>query len=82
MLSIGHYHNLPLSAAILFTLVTQKSSTGTQKCIELWTDQKQTDDSDLVQSKGTKTICIIYIKLLKRKRYNDDDDEINPVDTD
>jgi hypothetical protein len=45
-------------------------------------DQKQTGDSDLVQSKGTKTICIIYIKLLKRKRYNDDDDEINPVDTD
>ena len=30
----------------------------TQKFIKLWTNQKQTDDSALVQSKGTKMIYI------------------------
>jgi len=49
LLSIGHYCSFPSAFAILFTLVTQKF-------MELWTDQKQTGDKALVQSKGTKTI--------------------------
>ena len=41
----------------------KQSSSGTQKFIELWTDQKQTGDSALVQSKGTKMICINSIRM-------------------
>jgi hypothetical protein len=36
----------------------------TQKFIELWTNQKQTDDSALVQSKGTKTIYFYSIRII------------------
>jgi hypothetical protein len=39
-------------------------NTGTQNIIELWTDQNQTGDSTLVQSKGTKTICINSIRII------------------
>ena len=51
---------------IQFNLPLQKQNLrhqGTQKVIELWTDSKQTGDSDLVQSKGTKMICINSIKV-------------------
>ena len=41
LLSIGDYRSFSSAAAILFTLVTQKSSSGTQKFIELWTDKKK-----------------------------------------
>ena len=37
----------------------------TQKFIKLWTNQKQTDDSALVQSKGTKMIYINSIKIIQ-----------------
>ena len=36
----------------------------TQKFIELWMNQKQTGDSALVQSKGTKTIYINSIRII------------------
>jgi P2-related tail formation protein len=36
----------------------------TQKFIELWTNKKQTGDSALVQSKGTKTIYINSIRIM------------------
>jgi hypothetical protein len=42
----------------------KKSSSGTQKVHELWMDQKQRDYSDLVQSKGTKTIYINSIRII------------------
>ena len=38
----------------------------TQKFIELWTNQKQTDDSVLVQSEGTKTIYINSIRIIRK----------------
>jgi len=47
LLSNGHYRSFPSAATILFM---QK------KFIELWTNQKQTGDIALVQSKGTKAI--------------------------
>ena len=40
-----------------------------QKFIELWTNQKQTDDSDIVQSKGTKTIYINSIRIIPNWRH-------------
>jgi hypothetical protein len=36
----------------------------TKKFIELWTNQKQTRDSALGQSKGTKTIYINSIRII------------------
>ena len=44
-------------------------SSGMQKFIELWTDQKQTGDSTLVQSKGTKTIYINSIIWCKKRKH-------------
>ena len=35
-----------------------------QNFIELWTNQKQTGDSALVQSNGTKTIYINSIRII------------------
>ena len=35
-----------------------------EKFIELWTNQKQTGDSALVQSKGTKTIYINSVRII------------------
>jgi hypothetical protein len=37
----------------------------TQKFIEMWTNKKQTGDSALVQSKGTKTIYINSIRIIQ-----------------
>ena len=36
----------------------------TKKFIELWTNQKQTRDCALVQSKGTNTIYINSIRIM------------------
>ena len=59
------YRSFQLAAAILFTLITQKSSYSTQKSIELKTDQKQTGDSALVQSNGMNTIYINSMRITK-----------------
>jgi hypothetical protein len=40
-----------------------------QKFIELWTNKKQTGDSALVQSKGTKTIYINSIRIIMLMTY-------------
>ena len=40
------------------------NGSNTQKFIELWTNKKQTGDSVLVQSKGTKTIYINSIRII------------------
>ena len=37
---------------------TKESNTGTHTFIELWTDEKQTGDSGLVQSKGMKRYAL------------------------
>ena len=63
LLLIGHYRSFPSASAILFTLVTEKF-------MELWTDQKQTGDSALIHSKGTKTIYINSIRIMRIFHYN------------
>ena len=66
LLSIGDYGSFSSAVAILFTLGTQKSSSGTQKFIELWTDIKKNRcrNSAPVQSKGTKTIYNNSIRII------------------
>jgi len=45
-------------------IYTKKVVQAHKKFIELWTDEKQTGDSALVQSKGMKTIYINSIRII------------------
>jgi hypothetical protein len=68
--SIVHYRSFPSAATVLFMQVIQKSASSYERIktakrfIELWTNQKQTGNSALVQSKGTKTIWLILQNIL------------------
>jgi len=61
LLSIGYYRSFPSTVAILFT---QKSSSGMQKLIKLWTDEKQTGDS------ACKRYTLILYELLNCDLYH------------
>ena len=55
----------PLHYRIVYRgVIYTKSSSGTQKYIELWMHQNQAGDSARVQSKGTKTIYINSIRII------------------
>jgi hypothetical protein len=63
LLSIGHYLNFLKSPPYCLYCLCKKvhrviHDSKMKKFIELWTNQKQTRDIALVQSKGTKTIYI------------------------
>jgi len=58
LLLIGHNRSFPVGGRHIVY------AGYTKKFIELWTNQKQTGDSALILSKGTKTIYVNSIRTI------------------